>query len=483
MPFDRDARCTASTQLTRGVPRRINLLCDRALLGAYASGRQRVDRAIVDKAAGEVFDFSRHGAQRWQRRRNALTGGAIAVGALVVGGVAVALVSGPRRIGRAPAARRRCRQRSAAQSPPPAVPAAAAAALAAPVSAAARRERAGSRRHPRRPQRQGERCGTDPSAAGAVRPHRLRGPARIGRGTGDEVGASRPCRTSSKPCAAPSPSVNASAAACRVCMHNPCRVPSPDDAGERRGAPWGWVVAGLSVGVLLMILWRWWSVEPLVDEAALARAPPWAATCRKAAPSAPAAAPASPAPAPVQPAAPPTGAPPAGAAPDRTAAEHADEGHAPAAANEATTRATKPAPPPRSTAKPPHRDAATTRRSRPADGTTRAIGKQPAPSAPTAPSPPAAANARNAAPRTGTGARHPSACAAWPSCQTICARSVPQLAFGGSVYSDTPAQRMVIFNGQVLREGDAVTNELQIEQIRPRSAVMRVRGQRFEMPF
>ncbi|MCW5658081.1 MAG: general secretion pathway protein GspB, partial [Burkholderiaceae bacterium] len=62
-------------------------------------------------------------------------------------------------------------------------------------------------------------------------------------------------------------------------------------------------------------------------------------------------------------------------------------------------------------------------------------------------------------------------------------RSVPQLAFGGSVYSDTPAQRMVILNGQVMREGDALSDELQIEQIRPRSAVLRVRGQRFEMPF
>jgi hypothetical protein len=51
-------------------------------------------------------------------------------------------------------------------------------------------------------------------------------------------------------------------------------------------------------------------------------------------------------------------------------------------------------------------------------------------------------------------------------------RSVPQLAFGGSVYSDTPAQRMVILNGQVMREGDAVTDELQIEQIKPRNAVL-----------
>jgi general secretion pathway protein B len=62
-------------------------------------------------------------------------------------------------------------------------------------------------------------------------------------------------------------------------------------------------------------------------------------------------------------------------------------------------------------------------------------------------------------------------------------RSVPQLAFGGSVYSDVPTQRMVIFNGQVMREGDPVTDELTLEQIRPRSAVMRLRGQRFEIAF
>jgi general secretion pathway protein A len=42
-------------QLSNGVPRRINLLCDRALLGAYAENKSRVDRAIVDKAALEVF--------------------------------------------------------------------------------------------------------------------------------------------------------------------------------------------------------------------------------------------------------------------------------------------------------------------------------------------------------------------------------------------------------------------------------------------
>lgn len=43
-------------QITKGVPRRINLLCDRALLGAFAENKSRVDRHIVDKAAAEVFE-------------------------------------------------------------------------------------------------------------------------------------------------------------------------------------------------------------------------------------------------------------------------------------------------------------------------------------------------------------------------------------------------------------------------------------------
>lgn len=54
LPFD-NAALHRIHQLARGVPRRVNLLCDRALLGAYASGKARVDRVIVDKAAGEVF--------------------------------------------------------------------------------------------------------------------------------------------------------------------------------------------------------------------------------------------------------------------------------------------------------------------------------------------------------------------------------------------------------------------------------------------
>jgi len=42
-------------RLTQGVPRRINLLCDRALLGAYAKGTHEIDRNMIEQAAGELF--------------------------------------------------------------------------------------------------------------------------------------------------------------------------------------------------------------------------------------------------------------------------------------------------------------------------------------------------------------------------------------------------------------------------------------------
>jgi general secretion pathway protein B len=237
----------------------------------------------------------------------------------------------------------------------------------------------------------------------------------------------------------------------------PVPMPSSDELGERRGNPWAWVAGALTVGVLLLILWRWWSVEPLVDESMLARAPVGGNVAQGSAdaPAAASAAPATPAPAPAEPA--PQAAPAPSPAPAPKAA-------ASGAAPDKPPRSSKPATPPRSTAA----DAATPRKPAPPQGSAQGA----TPVAP-APATQAAALAAPAPERLRSLADLPD----------DVRRSVPQLAFGGSVYSDTPAQRMVIFNGQVMREGDAVTEELQIEQIRPRSAVMRVRGQRFEMPF
>ncbi len=46
------------SELSKGIPRLINLLCDRALLGAYAEDKDQVDRKIAAKAGREVFGSS-----------------------------------------------------------------------------------------------------------------------------------------------------------------------------------------------------------------------------------------------------------------------------------------------------------------------------------------------------------------------------------------------------------------------------------------
>ncbi len=67
LPFSQRAMA-AIHHASRGVPRRINLVADRALLGAYAEGVPRVDQRIVIKAATEVF-----GAERRAERVQGLT--------------------------------------------------------------------------------------------------------------------------------------------------------------------------------------------------------------------------------------------------------------------------------------------------------------------------------------------------------------------------------------------------------------------------
>ncbi len=57
IPFDRKA-LQRIHEIARGVPRRINLLCDRAMLGAYAHGQHQIDTAVIEKSAREVFGTS-----------------------------------------------------------------------------------------------------------------------------------------------------------------------------------------------------------------------------------------------------------------------------------------------------------------------------------------------------------------------------------------------------------------------------------------
>lgn len=70
-------------QLSKGIPRIINIICDRALLGAYVETKNRVDLQTLNNAAKEVFGNTRQatGSRRWP---------AIAAIAAGIAGVAIA---------------------------------------------------------------------------------------------------------------------------------------------------------------------------------------------------------------------------------------------------------------------------------------------------------------------------------------------------------------------------------------------------------
>src|SRR5262252_8012629 len=81
VPFDRPALKRIFVY-SHGVPRRINLICDRALLGAYANGKTIVDRQTVEMAAREVLDLPDfNAATRSKYERIATLGFGIAAGA------------------------------------------------------------------------------------------------------------------------------------------------------------------------------------------------------------------------------------------------------------------------------------------------------------------------------------------------------------------------------------------------------------------
>ena len=210
----------------------------------------------------------------------------------------------------------------------------------------------------------------------------------------------------------------------------------------RRGWLWPTLAAGL-VGLGGVLFWFFSAAPESAGRATVAGAPP-AGSAPMAAASVVAAAPAV-----TSTAALPASAPPAlpEAAPPPQKAEAPRQRKPPAAA-------AKPAPTPPA-------KAAVTKERRPAVPS--------APAVATAPSPPPSAPATlvlrlNELPED-------------------LRRQVPTLVVGGSIYSPQPDKRMVIFNGQVFNEGTMLTPELRLEQIRAKSAVLSIRGQRFELPL
>lgn len=61
--------------------------------------------------------------------------------------------------------------------------------------------------------------------------------------------------------------------------------------------------------------------------------------------------------------------------------------------------------------------------------------------------------------------------------------ALPPFSIGGSIYSPNPAGRSLIVNGQLYRQGDRLTQDLSLEEIRLKAAVFSFRGYRFEVLF
>ena len=62
-------------------------------------------------------------------------------------------------------------------------------------------------------------------------------------------------------------------------------------------------------------------------------------------------------------------------------------------------------------------------------------------------------------------------------------KEVLALVVGGAMYSKTPANRMLIVNGQLFHEGDTLAPGLTLEQIKLKSAVLKLKGYRVGIDY
>ncbi len=62
-------------------------------------------------------------------------------------------------------------------------------------------------------------------------------------------------------------------------------------------------------------------------------------------------------------------------------------------------------------------------------------------------------------------------------------RNLPALSVSGAMYSDHPANRMLLVNNRVFHEGDQPAAGLVLEEIRLKSAVFRYRGTRYAVSY
>lgn len=56
------------------------------------------------------------------------------------------------------------------------------------------------------------------------------------------------------------------------------------------------------------------------------------------------------------------------------------------------------------------------------------------------------------------------------------------MAIGGVIYSEQASSRFIIINGSVVREGETAAPGVVLERIAPKSAILRWRDLRIEVP-
>ena len=244
----------------------------------------------------------------------------------------------------------------------------------------------------------------------------------------------------------------------------PAALPLPDEAGSSALPPWAWGLGGLGLAVAAMLAWTLWRDDP---------AP---ATTPSRPPQATARAPGQ------------TPSAPTGLMPPQQA-DRLPQGEARPAAREQS-------PPPQARAPQQHdaRDDA-----RPAMAET-----PPARQAIKPISEPAATERARASTRTAvrtapaaeteatTSATTPTPDITAPPTPRVLAlhelpdhvrRQLPNLVIGGAMYSENPANRMLVINSQLFHEGDKLGQDLTLEEIKLKSAVLRFQRWRYSVNY
>ncbi|MDN4036737.1 general secretion pathway protein GspB [Massilia sp. YIM B02443] len=62
-------------------------------------------------------------------------------------------------------------------------------------------------------------------------------------------------------------------------------------------------------------------------------------------------------------------------------------------------------------------------------------------------------------------------------------REIPKVAFGGYIYSPDPAERLLLVDKMLRREGEEVAPGLVLERLLPKAAVMNYRGYRYRVAY